>query len=180
MKKKYIDIVQKRYGNATEFFKEVSAICKRIGISNPEWLADVMYIETAGTFRTDIKNPGSSATGLIQFMESTAKGLGTSTAKLRIMGNIEQLKFVEKYMLNAIKSTKKPADAFDVYCLVFYPAWVGKPDTSTLASAAYAANKGIDINKDGKITRGEFRVWANKQVPGGFSPAVIASGALGF
>jgi soluble lytic murein transglycosylase-like protein len=65
---------------------------------NPDYLMACMAWESAETFRPDIKNAaGSGATGLIQFMPSTAKGLGTTTAELAEMTSEDQLRFVYKY-----------------------------------------------------------------------------------
>lgn len=44
-----------------------------------------------------VNAPGSGAIGLIQFMPSTAKGLGTSTSALKQMTAVDQLAYVEKY-----------------------------------------------------------------------------------
>ncbi|PRY50391.1 hypothetical protein B0I27_109114 [Arcticibacter pallidicorallinus] len=164
MKQVYYNVVQKRYGNAKEFFNKVNNICIELGISNSDWLCDLMHVETAGTFRVDIKNQYSSATGLIQFLESTAIDLGTTTAKLRLMSNLTQLDYVRKYLKQKIAKHGKPLSYFDTYCLVFYPAWVRQPDSAKLPDSSYAVNKGIDLNKDKIITRGEFRQWAEKQV----------------
>ncbi len=42
----------------------------------PGWLYAVINFETAGTWDPAIKNPRSSARGLIQFMDATAQGMG--------------------------------------------------------------------------------------------------------
>lgn len=161
----YYAIVLKNGGNPTAFFNAVDAMCTRLAIPTNAML-DCMYIETAGTFSPSKKNPGSTATGLIQFMESTARWLGTTTSALSKMSNVEQLVYVEKYFKSIIKSVgKTPKDFFDVYCCIFQPVWVGASDSAKLADSSYAANRGIDINKDAKITRGEFRNWALKQLP---------------
>ena len=162
----YIAKVLLTSGNPTAFFTAVDEMCARLKIPMSAML-DCMYIETGGTFNPAIRNAGGSgATGLIQFMPSTARGLGTTTDALAKMTNIQQLKYVEMYFRNMIKSIGKvPQDFFDVYCCIFYPVWVGKPDTVTLAANAYAGNKSIDLNKDGTITKGEFRAWAKKQLP---------------
>lgn len=161
----YYAIVLKKFNNPTAFFNAVELMCNRLGVPTNAML-DCMYIETRGTFSPSEKNPNSSATGLIQFMESTAKWLGTTTAALAKMSNVEQLVYVEKYFKTIIKQVgKTPKDFFDCYCCIFQPAWVGASDSAKLANSAYAANKGIDLNKDGSITRGEFRAWAVKQLP---------------
>src|SRR5690606_37914734 len=47
--------------------------------ADPNDLMAIIAFESAETFSSSIKNAaGSGATGLIQFMPSTAKGLGTS------------------------------------------------------------------------------------------------------
>jgi hypothetical protein len=164
IRQKYIDLVNKHSGNASSFFVALDAMAKRLGIP-VEWICDVIYIESG--FQPAIKNPNSSASGLIQFMEATAKGLGTTTAKIRAMSNMQQIPLIERYFKGQIISAGKPKDWFDTYCLVFYPVWVKANDNATLAASAYSANKFIDLNKDVKITKAEFRKWATSKLPGG-------------
>ena len=60
-------------------------MAKRMGVSE-DYLYAVMSFETGGTFDPAQKNmAGSGATGLIQFIPSTAEGLGTSTSELARM-----------------------------------------------------------------------------------------------
>ncbi len=161
-----------KISNYTEFDNKVNEVCKFLNIQ-PEWLYEVFNIETAGTFSPSIKNAaGSGATGLIQFMPSTAQWLGTTTAQLAKMSNIQQLDWVKKYFVSMFKSTGVPKSFFDLYLVVFQPAWVGKPDNATLPQSAYSMNRGIDLNKDGIITKGEFRTWATKNIKG-FSSALV-------
>ena len=141
-----------------DFIKKIKEVCGRLGI-NPDWLMSVINKESAGTFSPSIKNPTSSATGLIQFMEATAKGLGTTTAALRKMTAVQQMDYVEKYFQPYKGKMKSFAD---VYICVFYPAALDKPDTWVFPNWVYKVQKYIDINKDGKITLGEFKKWMNK------------------
>jgi hypothetical protein len=67
-------------------------------------------------------NKISGATGLIQFMPSTAKSLGTTTDVLLSMNNIQQLNYVLAY-LRPYKG--KMNNFVDVYLAVFYPAAIG-------------------------------------------------------
>ena len=84
----------------TAFQQEVSAVAGRLGISEADLMA-VMSFETGGTFNPSIPNAaGSGATGLIQFMPSTARGLGTTTEALAQMSRAEQMQYVEKYLSN--------------------------------------------------------------------------------
>jgi hypothetical protein len=122
---------------------------------DPDHLAAVISFETGGTFSPSIKNPGSSATGLIQFMESTARRLGTTTAELAGMSVIEQLDWVARYFASWSGRLHSVAD---VYMAVFAPVGVGQAESFVLyadPTAAYQANKGLDSNGDGTITKGE-------------------------
>lgn len=139
-----------------QFISEVVAVSSRLAI-NPNWLFFTMYRESS--FDPSAKNPGSSATGLIQFMDTTARNLGTTTAAIRGMSPIEQLKYVEQYY----KPYKgKMKSFFDLYLATFYPAALGKSHSYKMGSNAAAqrrialANKPYDLNKDKTITVGEI------------------------
>lgn len=138
----------------TKFIGAVEDTSRNIGI-NPDWLLRAMEFETAGTFSASIKAPTSSATGLIQFIEGTAKNLGTSTEELAGMSRVEQMAYVEKYLkpyANRIKNFG------DLYMAIHWPKGVGKPNSYVMyteGSKAYDANKGLDVNGDGTVTRGE-------------------------
>jgi hypothetical protein len=167
VKKAYIDAVNKHGNNATAFFTELKKVSERLGLQF-DWMCDAMWCESR--FNHKAVNPYGGASGLIQFVPSTAIGLGTTVQKIRLMSNLEQLPYVEKYHRNQIKSFGKPKDWIDTYCLVFQPIWVGKPDTSTLNKerfngSAYNGNKMLDLDKNGFITKAEFRKWANNQLP---------------
>ena len=143
------------------FKDSVSATAKRLGISEDDLYA-VMAFETGGTFNPAEKNKaGSGATGLIQFMPSTAEGLGTTTDELAKMSRTEQMKYVEKFLSNKGISGKGLSD---VYMAVLFPAAVGKPDDFVLfgkgamsgyTGTAYEQNRGLDANNDGSITKAE-------------------------
>lgn len=135
------------------FESRVVEIANNLGI-DPNWLMIVMYFESG--LNPSAVNKYSGATGLIQFMPSTAQRLGTSTDELKTMDAISQLDYVEKY-LSAYKS--KMASLTDVYLSVFYPAAVGKSDDYILggdnAELVASQNKIFDTNKDGVITKAE-------------------------
>ena len=165
-------------------FKEsVSATAKRLGISEDDLYA-VMAFETGGTFNPAEKNrAGSGATGLIQFMPSTAEGLGTTTDELAKMSRTEQMKYVEKFLSNKGISGKGLSD---VYMAVLFPAAVGKPDDFVLfgkgamsgyTGTAYEQNKGLDANNDGSITKAEAsaKVQQYKGVRPEPEPATVSS-----
>ena len=137
-----------------EFKEKVIAICKRLEI-NPDYLMSCMALETVRTFSPSIKNPLATATGLIQFLKSTAISLGTTIEELAKMTQVEQLDYVEKYF-RPYKG--KIQNIEDIYMVIFYPMAVGKQNDyiiSTKGNNVYNKNKGLDVNKDGILTKGE-------------------------
>lgn len=112
------------YSLPQEFINAVSQMCYRLG-ANTEDMLDVMNFETGGTFSPSIKNKSSGATGLIQFMPSTAKSLGTTTASLSKMSALQQLVYVEKYLK---PYAGKIGNLLNLSMAIFYPVAIGKPD----------------------------------------------------
>ena len=142
--------------NTSEAFrKKVLEIADRLLI-DPNFLMAIMSFETGATFDPKIKNAaGSGATGLIQFMPSTAKGLGTTIAALEKMTAVAQLDFVEKYFE---PRKGKLLTIEDAYMAVLYPKGIGKGKDFVLfeeGSKQYKQNIGLDVSGDGKITVGE-------------------------
>lgn len=136
-----------------EFIQGVENMAQRLG-TRPEYIMAVMSFETGGTFDPAIRN-GIGATGLIQFLPSTAQGLGTSTNALARMSSTEQLRFVEKYfdqpnfrgrlgslegLYTAVLSGRARQNSEDVLF--------------TRGTRAYEQNP-LDWNNDGRITAGE-------------------------
>lgn len=123
-----------------------------------DWLMACMAFETGETFRADIRNAaGSGATGLIQFMPRTAIGLGTTTTKLAAMTPEDQINYVYKYFLPYKGRLKNLGD---MYMAILWPAGIGKSDDwklwcKTTRETTYLQNRGLDVNKDGCITREE-------------------------
>ncbi|MFD4120895.1 transglycosylase SLT domain-containing protein [Alcaligenes faecalis] len=132
-------------------------ICQILGVE-PDYLMACMAFESAETFSASIRNAaGSGATGLIQFMPATARGLGTTTDVLAGMTAEQQLEWVLAYFMPYKGRLKTLAD---VYMAILWPAAIGKADGWTLWDKAsrpttYRQNAGLDMNKDGKITKAE-------------------------
>lgn len=191
------------------FINKVNEYSELLGI-NPNWLMAVMKAESGLNPKAVNKQPASvpgydedgiliklagqpdadninvrslyRATGLIQFMPKTAKGLNTHTDDLIEMSGTEQLFYVYKYYQpykGKIKSY------FDLYLVTFFPAAIGKPDnwvfeTSKIKASTIAKqNPGIDLNKDDKITIAEFKGYLLKTIPDNLKPFVFGSTAPG-
>lgn len=129
--------------------------------------------ETGRTFKANIINKaGSGATGLIQFMPATAHSLGTTTAALAKMSEEDQLNYVWKYFAPYKGRLKELSD---IYAAILWPKGVGKPDTFVYWDKAtkpttYRQNSGIDMNKNGQITKGEATAKVTKVYEEGFEP----------
>jgi hypothetical protein len=137
-----------------EFKAKVIEICANLAM-DPNFLMSAMAFESGESFSPSVKNPVSSATGLIQFMAATAIGLGTTTAALAAMTAVDQLDFVEKYF-NPFNGRLKTIE--DTYMAILFPAAIGKDNTFVLfskPSKAYAQNAGLDADKDGNVTKAE-------------------------
>lgn len=103
------------------------------------------------------RNPVSTASGLIQFMESTAKRLGTTIQAIRSMDALSQMNYVYKYF-RGFGSDLSKWDYADCYMAILWPAGVGKPMDYRLwarGSTQYGVNSGLDKNKDGQVTKAE-------------------------
>lgn len=124
----------------------------------PDWLMAAIAWESGRSFRSDVKNmAGSGATGLIQFMPATARGLGTTTEALAKLTPEDQLNFVWKYFAPFKGRIRSLAD---LYMAILWPKGVGQPDSYVLFDkgkqpTAYRQNAGLDADKDGKVTRRE-------------------------
>jgi hypothetical protein len=101
---------------------------------------------------------GGSATGLIQFLSSTAKILGTTTNYLASLTRTQQMDWVEKYFKNT-KISKVPNPTLsDVYMCILGPAYCGQPESTpvyTKPSDNYYGNSGLDTDGNGTITKAE-------------------------
>jgi Transglycosylase SLT domain. len=142
---------------------------------NPDFLMSAMAFETGETFSPSVKNAaGSGAVGLIQFMPSTAKSLGTTTDALSQLTAEAQLDFVQKYFQ---PKQGRLLSIEDTYMAILYPAAIGQPPDHPLFSkgtTVYSQNAGLDQNKDGTITvqeaaaavRRKFEQRREARVPG--------------
>lgn len=149
---------------------KVEAVCIKLGIL-PDWLLAVMYMESK--LNPQATNPVSGSVGLIQFTRDkagvnykTINGKKYILSDLKKMDFIAQMDVVYEYFKS---STNKMTSFADVYLVTFFPLAVGKPDsyvmqTSGLSASLIASQNPIfDLNKDKKITKGEFITYIEKK-----------------
>ena len=135
------------------FKNKLVQVSNALGI-NPDWLATVISFESK--FAPDARNSYSKATGLIQFMPSTAKSLGTTIDDLKVMSDVNQLDYVYRYFKDIVGRPMRNLD--DVYLAVFMPSQMGKSSSSVVAergSKVYEQNP-FDRDNKGYFTVGDI------------------------
>ncbi|MFP4124573.1 peptidoglycan DD-metalloendopeptidase family protein [Coleofasciculus sp.] len=84
------------------FAQKIKQVAANIN-ADPIDLATLISFETAGTFSPSIRGPvvkgRGRAVGLIQFMPGTAAELGTTSEALAQMSQVEQMDYVERYLV---------------------------------------------------------------------------------
>ena len=143
--------------NQPRFWIELQAVAERLQ-TQPAWLLNVIANESL--FNPAARNPlpGQTASGLLQFIESTARRMGTTTEAIRRMNPVEQLRLVERYLTPFRGRLNSLAD---VYLAVFRGAVIEGGDTVVVVDSnkerrIYALNKSLDLNGDGRIVKGEL------------------------
>jgi len=140
------------YSPTQNELNKLAEIADKYGIPF-EWLANLINHETAGTWNPAIQN-SIGATGLIQFIPSTALGYGTNVNQLAQMSFSQQLDYVDAYLSRNLKkvlgANGKVVDTFnqtDLFMTIFYPVAVGKP-TYEFPLKVQVANSGIRTPQD--------------------------------
>ncbi len=140
------------YNVSKDDLNELKKVADKYGFPF-EWLINLINHESAGTFNPAIKN-SIGATGLIQFLKSTATSLGTTTEDLSKMTFKQQLVYVDKYLYSNLKkyltSDGKVPSNFtqgDIFMAIFYPSAIGKPDYK-FSEKVTSANGGIKTPMD--------------------------------
>lgn len=156
-----------------EFRARAVAIATGLGC-DPSHLMACMAFETGRTFSASIRNRSSGATGLIQFMPSTALNLGTTVDELAAMTAEDQLSYVNAYFLPYRGALHSLAD---VYMAILWPQAVSADDGAVIFAAgsqAYLGNRGLDLNHDNAVTKGEAASFVAALLAEGLRPGNVA------
>ena len=133
------------------FSAKVEEVAKNLNC-DPNDLLAIMYSE-CGLNPNHIEK-STRAVGLIQFMPATAKSLGYTTEEIANMSATDQLDLVEKYVKNCNYYNKdQELDAGTLYSIMFLPGRANKDVLATKGESYYNYNAGLDLNKDGVITK---------------------------
>jgi D-alanyl-D-alanine carboxypeptidase len=150
----------------TAFIAKVQEVATAINANYIDLLAAIAN-ETGATMDPGIQN-SIGATGLIQFMPATAKGLGTTTDALKQLSRVEQMDWVLKFFRALGLNKKAPTPKLqDLYLCVYWPAAVGKPDDFIVnaADSAQAKQNASLRAPDGSITCASVGAAAAKWLP---------------
>lgn len=142
-----------------QFEEKVRRVAVQLDVP-PEWLMSVMYMESR--FNPAVSNyRGSGAVGLIQFMVPAVKELNKRMGTKYYMRDIKQmsanrqLDLVYSYLQMVQERYGEFNSLTDLYLGILYPRAMGKAYCHELfahPSRAYRQNKGLDENRDGKVT----------------------------
>lgn len=102
--------------------ESLNVVAKMLNVE-VEFLVKLITKETAGTWNPQIKNPISSARGLIQFMDATAQDMGYSDS----LHLVTEYSTIESQLENPVYSYLRKYAPFatnaELYLSVFYPAY---------------------------------------------------------
>lgn len=153
--------------NKTEFEASVRSICAdpKVQIANPNWLMVCMNAES--NMKLVVNSIG--AYGFIQITKDTAnRDLGITPEALQRLPWQGYMDYVRLYLQKRVKERSSPKSAYELYALIHYPVAFQKPDSYTLyvqGSNAYAGNKALDKNKDGKVQWSEVKTFLDSKTP---------------
>ena len=145
-----------------EFMEQSKAMADRLGIDHTD-LMKIMHFEADGINPQAInyqrnKETGEmepKASGLIQFMPTTAPELGTTVEEIRKMSGTEQLPYVEEYLKQ--HGVKPGMGLSEIYMSVLAgnAKAAGQKSLWDKGSVQYEGNKNLDIkygNNDGEVS----------------------------
>lgn len=144
-----------RWADDGEFINKTLGIASQLNCDYVDLFA-CMSFETGGTFDPSLRNR-IGATGLIQFIPSTARSLGTTTDALGALTRTQQMDWVLKYFQAGPISKLKKVTIEDLYMAILWPVAVGKPLDYRLFEAgtkAYQQNP-LDIGNKGYVTKAD-------------------------
>lgn len=137
------------------------------GANKRGWDANSLlgHISSESGFDASIRNqqPGQSATGLIQVINSTAKMLGfQDAAEVGRMSHLEQLeKVIWPYYDRIARGRKLEGADFKLLGFQGNPSLIGAPDDRVLYDdpKVVALNSFADMDRDGVLTVGDVRAF---------------------
>lgn len=119
------------------------------------------HISHESGFNPGAKNPGASASGLIQIIDSEAKKLGTTATAIRAMSSESQLPYIFRYFERYGRAAMSGADyqraGFGNYAASWdrdttLPLVNSRGQNVSKGTAEYDLNSALDFDRDGTLT----------------------------
>ena len=145
------------------FLNRVKQIANKLNCDYRDLLA---LMNSESGIKTSAWN-GNTGVGLIQFTNASISELNQkyrlnlSKEKIAQMSPMEQLDLVEKYLTIAKSYSFSPnakLSAGDLYAITFLPGKANQNILSRNGDEYYKQNKGLDINKDGIISKKDLEL----------------------
>ncbi|MCP4355994.1 MAG: hypothetical protein GY793_10275 [Proteobacteria bacterium] len=134
--------MEKSYGLTSGKIENIKEVANKLQIPW-KWLKNLIAFETAGTFSPTVKNPRSSARGLIQFMDSTARGMGYKSSLDLVTKNPTFETQLKGPVYNYLKKFGSFISDADFYMSVFYPKYRKMDVRTVFPSHVLKVNPGI-------------------------------------
>lgn len=126
---------------------------------DPELVLPLISHESGGD--PQARNAQSGASGLIQFLDSTARRYGFESAEeFGKLSAAEQAPYIVQYLVDSGVTAEH--DQGDIYVAISAPAALNESDDFRVyekGTDAYRMNQTWDLDNDGVITRGELYRW---------------------
>ena len=117
---------------------------------------DYIILKESSRDKTAV-NSKSNASGLKQFVTSTAAEYGLTVDSIRQMGYKQQFELIIAYWQRVSKTyNTNLGNVADLYLATFQPKWLILDGNAALSQYAYNQNYTLDTNLDGKLTKAEF------------------------
>lgn len=127
---------------------KIKEIANRLG-TDPRWLDALINFETAGTYDPTIKNPKSSARGLIQVIDKTARDVFNVSDSLSL---VKKYPTFDSQMENVVYPYLARYAPFrskqELYMAVFYPNYRKAPPDTIFSEKVRRYNPGITTVQD--------------------------------
>lgn len=164
--------------NDASFMREVERVSRKYGFSSGALIG--LMISESGV-NPQAVNPNGGATGLIQFIPSTARGLGTTTAALYRMNRTQQMAYVDKYF-QPYANGLRGASAGKLYAYVFLPGRANRASgiLTQRPEKEYQQNRGLDMNRDGMITISDLDRRISDKIQGARVGGLFAGPSSGY
>lgn len=121
-------------------------VSRGLGIQDAQWLYDLINFESG--WNPQAKNPLSSARGLIQFVDSTARGLGLEDSADLVSKYPDRISQLRGPVYNYLSAYTPFTTKQSLTMSVFYPAYRSVDPDTVFPDSVLRVNPGINTPAD--------------------------------